>query len=297
MNMRPYYLLIGISLWFTATAWSQAYPELLQRAREAYQDGRFKRAGKLYDEAFALYSPRTEELHQAVSAWAQAGKEKQAFAVMELGVRSGWITLDRLLNDPTLQSLHEEERWDELTQQLARYAMGSNVELQQELTRVAERDQYYRQQMHDLAQEHGWGAPVIREMHGLQAELDAANLSTVAEIIEEHGYPGRSLVGPQGSTAFLVIQRADLATQEAYLPILSQAADAGELLWADLAMLIDRIQMRRELPQIYGTQVIQSANGLPEFYRIENPEQVNERRREVGLMPIEVYAEKFGIQW
>jgi hypothetical protein len=55
--------------------------------------------------------------------------------------------------------------------------------------------------------------------------------------------------------------------------------------------------MAQELSQIYGTQVIRTSEGLPVFYAIENPKEVNEKRRLVNLMPIENYAEKFGIKW
>ncbi len=50
------------------------------------------------------------------------------------------------------------------------------------------------------------------------------------KVIEEYGYPGKSLVGPSNmGTAFLVIQHSNQEVQEKYLPLLKQAADDGEL--------------------------------------------------------------------
>ena len=42
------------------------------------------------------------------------------------------------------------------------------------------------------------------------------------EIIDEVGYPGKSMVGDQSGTAFLVIQHADLEVQEKYLDIITE---------------------------------------------------------------------------
>jgi hypothetical protein len=134
-------------------------------------------------------------------------------------------------------------------------------------------------------------------MYGLQQELDAINLQEVEGIIAEVGYPGRSLVGNLSTTALYIIQRADLATQEKYLPMLEGAAKSHEILRSELAYLVDQIRMAKEEPQVYGTQIIRSSDGILDFYRIEAPETVNDRRYQKGLLPIEEYAEKVGVQW
>ena len=58
---------------------------------------------------------------------------------------------------------------------------------------------------------------------------------------------------------------------------------------APLPLLEDRIRVRQGMPQIYGTQI--RGAGTP--YPIENPEGLEERRRNAGLEPFEDYLKRF----
>ncbi len=64
-----------------------------------------------------------------------------------------------------------------------------------------------------------------------------------------------------------------------------------------LALLEDRIQMRNGMPQTYGSQITSDENGKQIVYQIKDPQYVNQRRREVGLGPIEDYLKRWGIDW
>src|SRR5689334_3526711 len=68
--------------------------------------------------------------------------------------------------------------------------------------------------------------------------IDSTNLIQVEALIRKYGWPGKSFVGVEGNiAAFLVIQHADLKTQEKYLPIMEQSVKEGESREADLALL------------------------------------------------------------
>ena len=126
---------------------------------------------------------------------------------------------------------------------------------------------------------------------------DSTNQAFVFKLIQDYGWPGRSFVGDHGNyTVWLVIQHAELDIQEKYFPLLAASVDQGQSQPSHLALLQDRILMRKNLPQVYGSQVIfNDQTGAPEFYKIADEENVNTRRQSVGLEPIEVYAEHFGI--
>lgn len=128
--------------------------------------------------------------------------------------------------------------------------------------------------------------------------IDSTNLLQVESLITRYGWLGINFVGARGNnTIFLVIQHADLATQEKYLPLLQQSVDAGESRPADLALLQDRVLMRQGKKQIYGSQVVFNKRGEQEFYPIEDEKNVDIRRKKVGLQPIEEYAKYFGIEY
>ena len=129
--------------------------------------------------------------------------------------------------------------------------------------------------------------------------IDSTNLVQVEALLSQYGWPGKSFVGSAGnSTVFLVIQHAELPTQEKYFPLMQQSVKEGESRPSDLALLQDRILMRQEKKQIYGSQVVfNETTGSPEFWPIEDERNVNVRRAEVGLQPLEEYAEYFGIDY
>jgi hypothetical protein len=128
--------------------------------------------------------------------------------------------------------------------------------------------------------------------------IDSLNLIQVERLIKRYGWPGISLFGNRANAAvFLVIQHADSAVQSRYLPMLEFSVAAGESNAYDMAMMKDRLFMRRGVKQIYGSQVIFNKTGGQEFYPIEDEKNVNKLRAKVGLEPIEDYAKKFGIEY
>jgi hypothetical protein len=129
--------------------------------------------------------------------------------------------------------------------------------------------------------------------------IDSCNQAQVEKLIADYGWMGRSTIGPAGNyTLFLVIQHADLPMQEKYFPMLEESVNEGESRPSDLAMLQDRILMRQDKKQLYGSQVVfNQVTGDQEFYPIEDEKNVNIRRAKVGLEPMEKYAEHFGIEY
>lgn len=121
----------------------------------------------------------------------------------------------------------------------------------------------------------------------VQNQIDAENLVRVDSIIAARGWPGRSLAGEDGArTAFLVVQHAPLETQEQYLPLLEAAVSSGEAEPWQLAMLTDRVLVRRGLPQRYGTQYrIDPETGAEVYEPMEDPEGLEARRAAIGLPP------------
>jgi hypothetical protein len=66
---------------------------------------------------------------------------------------------------------------------------------------------------------------------------------------------------------------------------------------ADLALLEDRILMRQNKKQIYGSQIVREGNGPWSVYPIADPKNVDFRRAEVGLGPIADYLSQMGLTW
>jgi len=165
--------------------------------------------------------------------------------------------------------------------------------LQQELAAMAAVDQRSR------GPGAGARAPMDSAAARAQREADRANLRRLEEIIAQHGWPGVSLVGEEGSrAAFLVLQHGDVGTQERYLARVKEAAMAREIAPGLAAMLEDRVLMQRGREQIYGTQLrVDPATGQRSLWPVRDEASVDQRRASVGLNPLAEYLASFGIDY
>ena len=183
--------------------------------------------------------------------------------------------------------------------QEAAIATGVDLDLMAEFETIRYEDQRYRREMGPVEKQYGWKSPQMDSLWKLQNHADSVNTLRICELIDADGYPGKSVVGDgHASTAFLVIQHADLEIQEKYLPIITAAADKEEVPWRSVALLVDRVEMRNDRPQIYGSQVSRHPiTNAYYFSEIQNPLKIDSIRATVGLGPIQAYADNWEFQW
>lgn len=173
-------------------------------------------------------------------------------------------------------------------------------EIKKTLEKVWETDQGIRQKLTPFIQKGETNTPEYKELALSMKKIDEENLKIVTAILDKYGWLGNEEVGFQNSQAiFLVIQHSDLPTQEKYLPVIRKAAADGKTLQSNMALLEDRVLMRRGKRQIYGSQVwIYGKTGTKYLYPLDDADNVDKRRLKVGLNPIAEYLEKsFGIKW
>ena len=130
---------------------------------------------------------------------------------------------------------------------------------------------------------------------GYHPEMEAVhreNAERLTNVIASYGWPGRALVGEDGAdAAWRIAQHAisEPARMRAWLPMIEEAAERGEVSRVHAAMLMDRIRVYEGRPQLYGTQYDWSEDGLflTPMIGIEDPEHLDDRRRMIGLPPME----------
>lgn len=121
---------------------------------------------------------------------------------------------------------------------------------------------------------------------------DALRTTWLDARVREFGWPGRRAFGDSAATAaFLIVQHAvqDTAFQVRMLPLLEAAAAAGDASAQDVAMLSDRIAVKRGTAQVYGTQA-QLKGGKVVLDPISDSAQVDARRARLGLPPLAEYV-------
>jgi hypothetical protein len=123
----------------------------------------------------------------------------------------------------------------------------------------------------------------------LMESVHTRNAARLKEIISQHGWPGRALVGDEGAfAAWRIAQHAigDPPFQRLCLRLLDEATVHGDVSPQHPAYLLDRIRMYEGKPQIYGTQFMPNEEGYWAPWKIEDPEHVEERRSAIGLRPL-----------
>ena len=173
-----------------------------------------------------------------------------------------------------------------------------NDELRTELEQLREADQSLRKEAMEIAGKHGRASPEYEALRERGLAQEREHIARLIEIVEEHGWPGLSLVGETASSgAFLVLQHADIDLQRRFLPLVRAATEAGEVPAPWLPLLEDRVLMYEGKKQIYGTQIARAQDGTPELWPIEDEENLDERRAQVGLEPIAEYLKRFGLEY
>lgn len=123
------------------------------------------------------------------------------------------------------------------------------------------------------------------------AEIDKANTEWLKAIVQQHGWPRKSLVGADGAhNAWLLVQHADhdRTFQKKCLDLMRDLATLGEVSASDVAYLTDRVLVADGKKQRYGTQ-FHTVKGKLEPKPIEDEFNVDKRRKAAGLPTMAEY--------
>lgn len=96
-------------------------------------------------------------------------------------------------------------------------------------------------------------------------------------------------------SAFLLVQhmpRSEISFMKKYLSLMKNHLEDFEPI--NFAMLCDRVETWQNKPQIYGTQFVSVENSKDTFKlrELKNPDLVDQRRKEIGLEPLQDYIKK-----
>lgn len=117
-----------------------------------------------------------------------------------------------------------------------------------------------------------------------QKVLDSINLGIVKRYIDQYGWPDARKCGfIVSSTVFTVVQHSSLAYQRECYPALVKAYQSNNTYGEYVALLEDRINVRNNRLQYYGTQVI-SYKGRPTMSPVVNVDSLEEYRKRIGLI-------------
>jgi hypothetical protein len=170
-----------------------------------------------------------------------------------------------------------------------------NVELQMEIIKMYLNDQSARGNvLLDIISKYKLEEYELTKLDAVST--DKINRDRLKEIIEEFGFPTKQLVGKDAMQGiFLMIQHSDGDTewQKQQLPNIERAVKQGEMDGQSYAYLYDRIKINGGEKQLYGTQFqsVDPINKKVELADTEDIENLDRRRMEVGMMPMQMYEQ------
>ncbi|WAC47940.1 hypothetical protein OVA03_14730 [Asticcacaulis sp. SL142] len=142
--------------------------------------------------------------------------------------------------------------------------------------------------------------PVLDYMKSyIYAELcatDISNTNWLKAELAQNGWFKISTHGPGADgNAWLLAQHADHdpAFQRDVLALLEPLVATGDTRPSNFAMLYDRVALKYNRPQRYGSQGRCVAAGVWEPFEVEDPAHLDERRAQVGLEPISENQKRF----
>lgn len=210
----------------------------------------------------------------------------------------------------------------DMTELFYDYYVNSDAEIMECIVRpITKEDRELWKQIIDEYQDRDWGVitpakiecdkqkeileeVMIRDQQNrtsgqvIDLNVDKENLEKVLGIFETCGFPTLQRVGQKGMmSTFLVLQHSTRRIREKYLPQIKSSAEKGDLSLQEVALMEDRLLMESGEKQKYGTQIT-SDQGNEEWklYPIEDMKNVNERRKTMGLGPLEDYVKNWKIE-
>lgn len=284
----------------------EKYTLLIKTATNLYESKDYLKSGEKYSEAFVAFGGKgmVNDRYNAACSWALANQLDSAFVqLLKIAENGNYTNYGHITKDTDLNSLHGDKRWTRVIEIVKANKDKAEAGLDKSLVEILDtiylEDQKYRQQIKGIEEKYGWESQEMKAHWKIINEKDSINLIKVKKILDERGWLGEDLIGNQGnSTLFLVIQHSDLETQEKYLPMMREAANIGNANVSDLALLEDRVALRKGGKQIYGSQVGRNKE-TGEYYILPliDPDNVDKRRSEVGLEPLQEYVSIWGITW
>ena len=157
----------------------------------------------------------------------------------------------------------------------------SNDSLRRVLLRLQERDQATRAE---------FGARVTDTLYGRQLmSLDSTLAVEMVLILDRFGLPTRSMVGPAGSDAAMLIIQHSWPLQER-AAALAKAIPSGQISPEKLAMLEDRVLVHQGKPQRFGSHFNVGPDGVFRFAPASDTAGLDARRSAAGMPPMRQYV-------
>ncbi len=300
INVMKYFKIYMILL-FGLIAGNIKSQYTITRADSAQMAGDARLAINLYHE---LGLVDNNFLNMAMS-YAQLGNKDSAMFYLNRQ-KNNFVTLPvSIVYMPGFRGVYDDENWKEIARKLEDNYFSNNPKLDKGLVKsvwqIYADDQMYRERIDFYAAKYRDGSREMDSIMTLQNLLDSINQTRLSEIVKKYGWPDKSTTGYEIASIapFFVLQHTrNIEVQKKYLPIILDAVKSGKEDGEDYACLVDQVLLKEGKKQKYGTQLSRNKEtGKQELYPLEDVENIDEIRKEIGLMPLVEFLEMNEIEY
>jgi hypothetical protein len=279
------------------------YFSLVKKADSLYKAKDFKNSANTFSQAFKTFGWKgfSNDRYNAACSWSLASVPDSAFNNLErIVMKANYSNLNHVTHETDLLALHDDLRWNSLIKKIKDNRDKEEINFNKPLIRLFDslvtEDQKWRGFVRKFDNQELGSDTISRDYIVAQMKkTDSLNFYNLRKTFDEYGYPNYDLVGQDASHNFwLLVQHQDLHPdfQEEVLNKMKVEADKGKAYLLDYAYLVDRVKVNTGQLQIYGSQMtLNSTETSYEPRPVIDPEKLNERRKSVGLDPIENYIE------
>jgi len=298
-------------LWANAQR-SKIYYARTHVADSLFKAGQYFESARIYNAVFAASRGEGDvwDRYMAARCWALSGFGDSAlFHLERLIYQDRYCPMHIMRDDPAFVSLKKNRNYINVIDTasainevfVARREKLKTLfepQLAAGLDSIQKTDQYWRQQIDDTEKRFGRLSDEMKDLWRKIEYQDSINLVKVKLILDTRGWLGPEIVRRGSGTMFLVIQHSDLKTQLQYLPMVREAVAKGKLDRGSLAMLEDRVLLRQNKKQVYGTQIgTDSITGKKFVSPLIDPDNVDKRREEIGMGSLADYISNWDLTW
>lgn len=147
---------------------------------------------------------------------------------------------------------------------------------------------------------YGDQSEAYKKYQELYRKNHVVNEQKVRLLLDTYGWPSKEIAGERGNlTICNVLQHADNAVREKYLPMMQQAVKDKKLEARFLVRAVDRIATEKGELQLYGGQMKYYAETKSfNVWPVHDPANIDKRRAAIGLEPIAIFLKRrFDFDW
>lgn len=185
--------------------------------------------------------------------------------------------------------LKSDDRWIDLSKT---EILNQNDSIANELAIMFSKEQNIRGKIEDFERTNNFNEYQYDSLYKEMRQIDSINNLKIKSILQlTNGFPSKSIYGEKAClAAFTILQHVGWDDPHASFKIIKDGYKKGDINPQMWALFYDRYQVVNEKKQLYGSQA--KWDELNKKYipcPIESPNQVNERRKQMGMINIEEY--------